>query len=196
MKGKLFIIDGIDGSGKTTLAKKLAKEFRGVYSKEPGKEKVRGLIRKIILQPIDPLTELFLFLADRRENYLQIKKYLQQGAIIFLDRSFPATFAYQLKAKKLEEIIPIKAYLALDHLIRFHIEPEAVIILDLPVNVALQRLQRLPRQRTKFEENKFLQRVRKAFLELARKFHWQVIDANQPKEKVLQEAKAFLSAFM
>lgn len=193
MKGKLFIFDGIDGSGKTTLVQKLAKEFHGVYLREPGKQKVRALIRKAILQPIDPLTELFLFLADRRENYLQIKNYLKEGKIIFLDRSFPATLAYQLKAKKLEKIIPIQKYLILDHLVRSHIEPESVIILDLPVKVALQRL---PKQKTKFEDHKFLQRVRKSFLELAKQFHWQVINANQSKEKVLQEAKAFLSAFM
>lgn len=193
MKGKLFIFDGIDASGKTTIAKKLAQELQGIYLREPGKTGIRGLIRKIILQPIDPLTELFLFLADRRENYLQLKNYLKQGKIIFLDRSFPATLAYQLKAKNIEKFISLKEYLHLDHLARLFIEPDQVIIFDLPVKAALQRLKR---KKTKFEEVQFLQKVRKSFLDLARKFNWQVINANQPKEKVFQEAKAFLSAFM
>ena len=192
MRGKLFIFDGIDGSGKSTIAKNLAKRFKGVYLKEPGTKGVRKLIRKAILQEIDPLTELFLFLADRRENYLEIKKLLNNGNLIFLDRSFPSTLAYQLMGKNLEKIISIENYLALDHLVRFHIEPDAVFIFDLPVDIALKRIKLRKRKMNKFEVKKFLWKVRRNFIYLAKKFGWIVINAEKKPKEIIDDIEEFL----
>lgn len=180
---KLFLFEGIDGAGKTTVAKVLAKKWSAVYLQEPGKEKVRKLIRRAILQKIDPLTEVLLFLAARRETYLEIKKYLSKKKLVFLDRSFPSTLAYQLKAKNLEKIWPIEEFLAFDHLVRFHLEPELIFIFDLPVKIAWQRIKR---KKTKFEEKKLLTKVRKAYLSLASKYHWQIVPANLSLTEVIK----------
>lgn len=186
MKGRLIIFDGIDGSGKTTYAKYFSKKLNGIYLKEP------KYYRKEIFQDIPSLAELFLFLAQRNRVYLEIKKFLNQGKLVILDRSFPSTLAYQLKAKNLEKIISLKDYLFLDKIARNFLEPDKIFIFDLPVNQALKRIKR---KRTKFEEEKFLKKVRKAYLELSKKFNWQVIDASSSKKELISQLLVFLSNF-
>lgn len=183
MKGKLYILDGIDGSGKSSLAKSLAKKFKGVYLSEPDKTSRLGKkIRKMILEEkIDALSELFLFLISRRQIYKNIAKFLAKGKIVFLDRSFPSTLAYQLEAQNLKKFIDEKTYLKIDRLTRFKLNPDLIFILDVDVKTALRRIKR---KKTKFEKEKLLVAVRKAFLKLAKKHKWLVVDAKRPFEEV------------
>jgi dTMP kinase len=172
-KYKLIIFEGIDGSGKTTQAKYFAKKLNAFYFREP------KFFKKEILKEIHPLTELFLFLADRSEVYSRIKNILKNKNVI-LDRSFPSTLAYQLIGRNLKKLIPIDDYLKIDFLARQKIEPDLVIVFDLPVDIALKRL----KKKTKFEEKKFLIKVRKAYLGLAKKFNWYVVDGTKDKNEV------------
>ena len=181
-KFKIIIFEGIDGSGKTTQAKYFAKKLNAFYFKEP------KFFKKLILSQINPLTELFLFLADRSEVYSRIennirvnlRKNSSRFMYIILDRSFPSTLAYQLFGKNLQKLISLKDYLKTDLLARQNIEPDLVVVFDVPPQVALSRL----KKKTKFEEKKLLVRVRKAYLTLAKKFNWQVVDGSKSKEEV------------
>ncbi len=189
-KYRLIIFEGIDGSGKTTQAKYFTKKLNAFYFREP------KFFKKEILKGIHPLTELFLFLADRSEVYSRIKNimslrnsasslrevpaYRQAGAFIILDRSFPSTLAYQLVGRNLKKLISIDDYLEIDFLARQKIEPYLVIVFDVPVDIALKRL----KKKTKFEEKKFLMKVRKAYLNLAKKFNWYVVDGTKDKNEV------------
>jgi dTMP kinase len=172
-KYKLIIFEGIDGSGKSTQAKYFAKKLNALYFREP------KFFKREILQKIHPLTELFLFLADRSEVYLRIKSVLKNKNVV-LDRSFPSTLAYQLIGRNLKKLIPIDDYLKIDFLARQKIEPDLVIVFDVPVDIALKRL----KKKTKFEEKKFLIKVRKAYLSLAKKFNWYVVDGTEDKNEV------------
>jgi dTMP kinase len=172
-KYKLIIFEGIDGSGKTTQAKYFAKKLNAFYFREP------KFFKKEILQEIHPLTELFLFLADRSEVYLRIKGVLKNKNVV-LDRSFPSTLAYQLMGRNLKKLISIDDYLKIDFLSRQKIEPDLVIVFDAPVDIALKRL----KKKTKFEEKKFLIKVRKAYLSLSKKFNWYVFDGTKDKNEV------------
>jgi dTMP kinase len=172
-KYKLIIFEGIDGSGKTTQAKYFAKKLNAFYFREP------KFFKKEILQKIHPLTELFLFLADRGEVYSRIKGVLKNKNVV-LDRSFPSTLAYQLIGRNLKKLISIDDYLKIDLLSRQKIEPDLVIVFDVPVDIALKRL----KKKTKFEEKKFLIKVRKAYLSLAKKFNWYVVDGSKDKNEV------------
>jgi dTMP kinase len=182
-KYKLIIFEGIDGSGKTTQAKYFSKKLNAFYFREP------KFFKKEILKEIHPLTELFLFLADRSEVYSRIKNImslrksassLRKSAFIILDRSFPSTLAYQLVGRNLKKLISIDDYLKIDFLARQKIEPNLVIVFDVPVDIALKRL----KKKTKFEEKKFLMKVRKAYLNLAKKFNWYVVDGTKDKNTV------------
>jgi dTMP kinase len=172
-KYKLIIFEGIDGSGKTTQAKYFAKKLNAFYFREP------KFFKKEILQEIHPLTELFLFLADRSEVYSRIKGVLKNKNVV-LDRSFPSTLAYQLIGRNLKKLISINDYLKIDFLARQKIEPDLVIVFDAPVDIALKRL----KKKTKFEEKKFLIKVRKAYLSLAKKFNWYVVDGSKDKNEI------------
>jgi dTMP kinase len=189
-KYKLIIFEGIDGSGKTTQAKYFTKKLNAFYFREP------KFFKKEILKKIYPLTELFLFLADRSEVYSRIKDIMslrqsafsprkslprrQAGAFIVLDRSFPSTLAYQLMGRNLKKLISIDDYLKIDLLSRQKIEPDLVIVFDVPVDIALKRL----KKKTKFEEKEFLVKVRKAYLSLSKKFNWYVVDGSKDKNEV------------
>jgi dTMP kinase len=157
-KYKLIIFEGIDGSGKSTQAKYFAKKLNALYFREP------KFFKREILQKTHPLTELFLFLADRSEVYLRIKSVLKNKNVV-LDRSFPSTLAYQLIGRNLKKLIPLDDYLKIDFLARQKIEPDLVIVFDVPVDIALKRL----KKKTKFEGKKFLIKVRKVYLGLAKK---------------------------
>jgi dTMP kinase len=172
-KYKLIVFEGIDGSGKTTQAKYFAKKLNAFYFREP------KFFKKEILQEIHPLTELFLFLADRSEVYSRIKDVLKNKNVV-LDRSFPSTLAYQLIGRNLKKLIPINDYLKIDFLSRQKIETDLVIVFDVSVDIALKRL----KKKTKFEKKKFLMKVRKAYLSLAKKFNWYVIDGSKDKNEV------------
>jgi dTMP kinase len=189
-KYKLIIFEGIDGSGKTTQAKYFTKKLNAFYFREP------KFFKKEILKEIHPLTEIFLFLADRSEVYSRIKNIMslrkvpacrqagassmRKSAFIILDRSFPSTLAYQLVGRNLKKLISIDDYLEIDFLARQKIEPYLVIVFDVLVDIALKRL----KKKTKFEEKKFLMKVRKAYLNLAKKFNWYVVDGTKDKNEV------------
>jgi dTMP kinase len=182
-KYKLIIFEGIDGSGKSTQARYFAKKLNAFYFREP------KFFKKEILREIHSLTELFLLLADRSEVYSRIKNIMSQHkpafssrqfTFIILDRSFPSTLAYQLMGRNLKKLISIDDYLKIDFLARQKIEPDLAIVFDLPVDIALKRL----KKKTKFEEKKFLMKVRKAYLSLAKKFNWFVVDGSKDKNEV------------
>lgn len=180
-KNFLLIFEGIDGTGKSSLAKYFARKTSAFYFKEP------TFFRKKIFSKISHLTELFLFLAGRSETYFEIKRILKKKSVI-LDRSFPSTLAYQLEGRELKKVIPIKDYLKFDRLARQNIQPDLVIILDAPVEVALKRIKR----KTKFEEKAFLDRVRKSYLKLANKFNWYIVDATKPLNLVKNDVLLIL----
>src|SRR6266568_9507799 len=104
MEGYLVTIEGIGGSGKTTLARTLASwlrrnEILTISTKEPGGTTVGNQLRQLLLsdQPqISPWTEALLFEADRAETYTRIIiPALSSGTVVLADRNVYGTVAYQ-----------------------------------------------------------------------------------------------------
>ncbi|MEO0249642.1 MAG: dTMP kinase, partial [candidate division WOR-3 bacterium] len=104
MKGFFLVLEGIEGSGKTTLAEGLAGKFestghRVLLTREPGGTPLGERIRDILLHSggdISPWAEFFLFLAARREHtYSVIKPALADGKVVISDRYYLSSFAYQ-----------------------------------------------------------------------------------------------------
>lgn len=113
MKKGLFIaIEGGDSTGKTTICKQLKKRFEAdgidvVITREPGGVNSAELIRKMIFElDLDAKTELFLYLAARREHLLhKIIPALDQGKLVISDRFYLSTLAYQGYASRLNPMI-------------------------------------------------------------------------------------------
>jgi dTMP kinase len=104
----LFVsLEGIDGSGKTTQAKLLAKDLgdEALYVREPGGTPAGEQLRKVLIDsetPLTPVSELLVFLAARAELVADvIEPKLAEGASVVCDRFSDSTIAYQGVARDL-----------------------------------------------------------------------------------------------
>lgn len=105
MKGKLYALEGLDGCGKTYIAKRvgelLSREgYKVIVTQEPSGTKLGEIIKKQLLETpetsFDTLTELFLYEAARRDHYLKvIKPALEAGKIVICDRFVDSSLVYQ-----------------------------------------------------------------------------------------------------
>lgn len=195
MKGRLIILDGIDGSGITTQANLLYKALRKIekkiiLTKEPYKKEIAELIAK----NKDPLIDFFYFLIDRSLHYKKIKDYLKKGFIVICNRSFPSTFAYQYYAAELKKYLKEELVFYLNHLAMDHIKADLIIIFDVDIKEALKRLKNKKRKSLikKFENKKFLEKARKGFLYFTKKYNWKIINANRSIEEIFDEVYQFI----
>jgi dTMP kinase len=208
----LFItFEGIEGCGKTTQVKRFAKRLKGlgislITTLEPGGTRIGKDIRKILLDSrnrnLSPLTELFLYAADRAQHVEElIKPALDEGKWVICDRFFDATVAYQGIARGQDmELIGI-----LNEEATQGIQPDITFLLDCPVHMGLNRaLERNETQSQKGQDRferealDFHRAVREGYLELARKNQdrFVIIDTTLPKdeveEKIFQHIEPFL----
>ncbi len=176
MRGKFITFEGIDGSGKTTALGHVARRLRDlgiphVVTREPGATPLGRAIRELVLrEPMLPVTELFLYAADRAEHIHQvIRPALEAGHIVLSDRYADATLAYQgygrgLDLERVRDIIR----LATGGLV-----PDLTILLDVDVQEAWRRLGRTRSawaDRFEHEGKEFLERVRQGYLAIARQY--------------------------
>ena len=191
--GFLFVLEGIDGAGKTAvvdaLVKLLSQDHAVVRLREPTNESQWGLeIRE--RSPSGELTpdeELELFHRDRQwhvEN--RIRPALEAGKLVLMDRYFFASGAYQ----SVSTGIPWKEIL---HRNRMEIgtpEPNIIFILDVSVEVGLERaLQRSGTKYEQFEQADRLIKVREAYLAMTREDDgmYVIVDAARTLEEVTSE---------
>lgn len=197
--GFFITIEGIEGSGKSTLAKglKLYLEdlgFKVVFTREPGGSNVGEKIRKILLSKedsMDPMTEVFLFLAARRENVVNnILPALQDGMVVIADRYTDSTLAYQGYGRGL----PIKILRRLNKIATKRIYPNLTFLIDIPPGRGLERKNADDFDRIERENLDFHKRVREGYLRLARiaKKRIYVLDGTRDPAEILEEAKQVL----
>jgi len=180
--GYLITFEGVEGSGKTTQIRRLEGflKKRGwpcTVTREPGGSVVGEQIRKILLSSetvgLTPLGELFLYEADRAQHVAQvIAPALKKGMIVICDRFFDATLAYQGYARGLD----LDMVTSLNRLASLGITPDLTLLFDCPVESGLKRASiRIGRKKPALREDRFEresvgfhQRVREAYLEIAR----------------------------
>jgi len=195
-RGLFITLEGVEGCGKSTQAKKLAARlrksgYRVVETREPGgtpfAERIRTLLLEASREPIAAECEAHLIYAGRSQHVARvIRPALQQGAVVLCDRFSDSTLAYQGYGRQLD----LKTLETLNHIATGHVSPDLTLLLDLPVSIGLARrrrgrhLNRLDR-----ESRQFHQRVRKGYLELAARFprRIKVIDGNMDPETVEEE---------
>ena len=189
-KGRLFVLEGVDGCGKSTQALLLAEHIRKrgflvSALREPGSTPPGEKVRELLLDPatgeLDPATEALLFMACRRELVRrEIEPVLEKGGVVVLERFHPSTICYQgaglgLGTERVE---------ALARWTTPGLQPDRIFLLDLPVETALARMGE-GRDRLEGRGRAYLERVRRAFLEWAsREPRVLLVDAARPKEEV------------
>jgi len=184
-RAPLITFEGVEGAGKTTLAQHLAEwlQAQGVsvrLTREPGGSALGAYLRPILLhEPLDAWTELFLFLADRRQHTLQvILPAREQGVWVLCDRYADSTLVYQGYGRGLD----ITLIRRLNALATGDLTPDLTVLLDLPVEDALARAD--APNRFEAETLAFHNRIRAGYLELARTEpnRFLLLDGRQPLE--------------
>jgi len=183
LKGIFIVIEGLDGSGKTTqthlLAQKLSKNYPVNLTAEPSRGKIGTFIRQCCLYedrrlPIE--AEALLFAADRIEHLQnEIKPALDEGKIVVCDRYTYSSLAYQGSAGLSLDWIKTVNNRAL--------QPDFAIFIDVPPEKVLERLQR---KKSVMETLETQQRVREVYLKYVEKGELVSIDGNKPKDVVAE----------
>lgn len=175
MPGIFITLEGPEGSGKSTQARRLShylkkKRLETLVSQEPGGTKIGLKIRKILLSPtskgMEAMTELFLYLAIRAQHVEEtIRPALREGKIIISDRFLDATVAYQSDGRGLDRNLVNK----LNGLVTNELKPDLTILLDIEIPQGIERARGKGRgDRIEQEKVEFHQRVREGYLRLAR----------------------------
>ena len=182
-------IEGTDRSGKTTLATRLAGHLSSeklpvVLLHDPGGTPLGLAISQLIKgsEPLQPLTELFVFCAARHEMVeTRIKPALASGHTVITARFTPSTLAYQGRGRQL----PMDTVSTVAATAAAGLEPDLTVILDIDQVTAHSR-GRDPADRFESEKEAFYQRVRLGYQEYARDHPAQceLIDASVSETEV------------
>lgn len=183
----LVTLEGIDGSGKSTLhaaLKGLLADLDPVFTREPGATWVGDQVRRAVAEQIDPVTEATLFVADHAAHLAKVvRPALAEGRLVISDRYSDSRFAYQ--SVTLQGIIPDpEGWLRAMHN-GWTIVPDKTFLCVLPVDDALTRL-KPDNQREHFEKRETLEKVQNNYLALARNepSRFVIVDAMLPQDTV------------
>ncbi len=179
-KGYFIVMEGPDGSGKSTQARILAERLEEdghscVVTEQPGGSREGKRIRDILLDPklkIGPKTELFLFLADRADHvHKVVKPALQSGKTVISSRYFYSTLVYQGMAR---EVAPYDFLLQMNLFAVDNVIPDLVFYIDVEAGHGLSRAKNSSREqmnyisgdRIELEGAAFHRKVREGYREL------------------------------
>lgn len=197
--GALVTFEGGEGSGKSTVCTQV---FRLVGEAgygcwkggEPGATSLGACWRRQILDPtssLAPQAELFLFLADRTQNFVEnVVPRLARGEVVFLDRHRDSTMAYQGGGRGYDTEFIERA----NDAATFARRPDLTILLDIAPEQGLRRSHRIEygegiADRMESEDIAFHRRLRDMFLEIAkREPRVVVLDASAPLADVIASA--------
>ncbi|GMV36398.1 MAG: hypothetical protein AMXMBFR61_09060 [Fimbriimonadales bacterium] len=200
MHGLFITFEGPEGGGKSTQIERCAEwltseSYSVLVTREPGGRHALGEgVRNILLEgePVVPLAEMFLFLADRAQHVAQvIVPALERGEIVLCDRHADSTTVYQgiargLGRERAEE---------LNRWATGGLEPDLTILLDIEPRAGLARLSNL--DRLDREALDFHRAVREGFLALAAENpRYRVIDASQSPDEVASLTRQAIAALL
>ena len=201
MPGGFISFEGIDGSGKSTQARRLADALRQLgrdvtLTREPGGSPGAEEIRRLVLEGApdrwSPETELLLFTAARRDHLEKtIRPALERGEVVITDRFADSTRVYQgavraTQSQLVEEL----------HRLMIGIEPDLTFVIDIAPEISLRRGQARGGSEDRFEGMglEFQQRLRDGFHALAERAPGRIrmIDGSGSQDEVAARVLAAL----
>lgn len=193
--GTFIAFEGIDGSGKTTHAKKIVEQlneagFKAIYTKEPTGGVIGELIRKVLNFKIkvSPISLQYLFCADRAVHQEEIEFYLKKGFIVVSDRYFWSAVAYGIS--DLGGIVDfyLTAFSVLSFYNRF-ISPDFTFYLDVDVNEAVKRISESHKHKEIYDNREKIIKTKESYEKLIDLFgrEFTIVDTNKPVNPVSED---------
>jgi dTMP kinase len=184
-RGFFIVLEGIDGAGKTTLAKMLINKFKSkgldaVYTYEP----TDSLIVKAVKGEYSPYRDAYIdALAFALDRLIHVKKLilpmLGKGVSVISDRYFYSSIAYQsAMGAPYEWVAEVNKYA---------LRPDVAIYLDIAPEVAIERRKGLPSRFPEFEEREFLEKVRQYYKRMVSEGLLVEVDATRKLQTVYSE---------
>ena len=205
--GRFLTIEGIEGVGKSTQVARLSEGLneRGiahVVTREPGGTPLAERIREMVLrnnasgESMPPMAELLLMFAARAVHLTNfVEPNLRAGRWVVCDRFIDATYAYQGGGRRLN----VEHIRQLETMVVGARRPDLTVLLDAPVEQALERVRRRnagSADRFESERAEFFERVRDAYRTraAAEPNRIAVVDASQPIDRVAAQILDLLVA--
>jgi len=208
-QGKYIVLEGIDGSGKTTQIELLHEFFKKqgkevIHTREPRKDE--GLIGELIQKILNGKTKIpsvaiqYLFSADRGMHHAElIEPALKMGKVVISDRCFWSAVPYGVLDLEEDFSDNIARYILVSQSIlsMYHqfIAPDVTIYLDIPVKKAMERLENQDHAKEIYEEEKKIIKAKQGYDWLIKEFpeEFKVIDGARPVEEVTEEIITIIS---
>ncbi|QJC33988.1 dTMP kinase [Enterobacteriaceae endosymbiont of Donacia cinerea] len=198
-KKKFIVVEGIDGSGKSTICHYIMKLFNNLNIKnvirthEPGgtpiAEKLRNIIKFSKGENFSYKTELLLIYAARLQLLDNVIRKNIDNNWILSDRYDLSTFAYQIGGRNINK----KIILFLQNFINNNIKPNITIYLDVNPIISLQRRKFKTYDRIEKESINFFSRVRNYYLKIANKSKTiKIVNANNNLKNVKLSVKKII----
>ena len=188
MSTPLYIaLEGLEGCGKSTHAKRLGEHLNAVITREPGGTRIGALLREILADPentdLAPRTEALLMAADRAQHMAEVvQPALNRGQHVVSDRSIYSTLAYQGFGRQLgtTDLLSISTWALNGRL------PDVVVFIEVPTPILNERLAKRNLDRFEREGADFFARINDGFSALreADSQRWITIDGTMPKDDV------------
>lgn len=203
-RGKFITVEGTEGVGKTTNIAFITQWLEQhnidfIATREPGGTPLAEQLRELLLQPraekVHELPELLMVFAARAQHLAEvIVPALNRGTWVLCDRFTDATYAYQGGGRQMD----LQTIATLESLVQKELRPDAVLLLDIPVELGLERARgRGELDRFEQEDLAFFERVRARYLERARQHsNYCVVDASQALAAVQQDLAAHLDQLL
>ncbi len=201
-KFPIIVFEGIEGTGKSfhiyNIQKYLAKKkIKFIKFREPGGSKNSEKIRNLILNNnsnYKTLTDLFLYMAARNENYHNIIKKYYKKRIILIDRFTDSTLAYQHYGMGIDK----KLILNLNKIILKKIKPNFTFVNTVNMKNLKYRINNRRKNRYDKFNTKFYNKVQKGFIKLSKnKKNYMIINSNlsifENKSKIINKVKSLIS---
>lgn len=195
-RGTFIVLEGLDGSGISTQATYLEtylrkKGYRTLLTKEPTSGLIGGMIRAALKENWSTSFRSLqlLFCADRARHLEdEIEPAIEKGKIVICDRYMFSTLAYGFAAG-------VDTHWLFNVNREFR-QPDLTIFIDISPDISLSRIAKGREKRELFEKRESLGKVRKAYLNLAKRFRFKIVNGENGVDETSKEVQQIVDKFI